>query len=179
MKAIDVLVLTALLMCPVASNAQDDSRFEAERTARVQEIESYESVAGTWEGHYFITSAPDDLMAALADSGTKDEGARIRIVLADQERPKVYLRYPDDDDWDLLEGQASFFANSAGWLIYVEYAEGVWIQKYSITFDRIKEREAAITFTRTVHNWFIPEPEPNVIDFYHMFGVGKVMKLGD
>ena len=179
MKLFFSVLIAALATCPEFLIAQDQSNFEDGRAARVKEIEAYESVVGTWEGHFFITSAPDKLMQILADSGTKDEGARIRLVLKDQVRPKVYLKYPDDTDWDLLEGQASFFSNSVGWLIFVEYGEGVWIQKYSITADRIKEREAAITLTRTVHNWFIDEPEPNVIDFYHMFGVGKIAKLDE
>ena len=179
MKRIRFLILAVLASCSFFNDDQDDALSNPLVAARKATIDSYEPAIGTWEGTFFITSAPDGLMESFTRNGTKEHGVRIRVELSNQDDPTVALRYPDENTWNPIQGPTKYFSNNLGWQVFIERSGGVWIEKFSITFDRVKEREAAITFTRTVHNWYLIEAEPNLVDFYHMFGAGRVSKVDD
>lgn len=177
MKWTLLLIVAALASCSAFKDDQDRTLQNPVVAARKAVIDSYGPATGTWEGVFFIKSAPDALMETFEKNGTQQRGARIRVTLSDQGEPVVALKYPEDKNvWKPIKGLTKYFSNDLGWHIYIERSKGVWIEKYSITFDRVAEREAAFTLTRTVHNWYTVEDDPNVVDFYHMFGAGRASK---
>ncbi len=63
-----------------------------------------------------------------------------------------------------------------GWHIYIAREGGVWLERQWLSVARTKDKEAIITVTRTVHNWYGAEGE-NLKQHYYVFGAGLLKKI--
>ncbi|WP_298445749.1 hypothetical protein [uncultured Ferrimonas sp.] len=143
-------------------------------TKKIEQIQSYESVEGTWEGSYAVKSSPQELLDNLNKSGVSEIG--VKVVLFKNSKPKVYFRNTPEEEWAENDGNVNFINDQLGFHIYITRDGGVWLERYWLSFARISERAANMTFTRTVHNWF-QEPNIEAPEYYHVFGTGAVKKI--
>ncbi len=146
---------------------------EEEFNSRLDEINAWGSIEGTWTGSYIVDSAPEHYRELLKQQGVTDSTYELRVVLAEGAAPTVAIQFDKKEGFLPLEGDVRIIPEALGWNISIRREGGVWIERYNLFFARVAEKEAALTFTRTVHNWLTAEKDRDKT-FYHVFGVGKM-----
>jgi hypothetical protein len=169
---ITAVILLGIVAAPFASAFEQDAI-----EARMAQMRAFDPPWGTWQGRIDVTSAPDELAARTDDGELVYDSYRIRVELAEGAAPVIDLWYSGDKSWSRIDGDSVMAQNHMGWTVTVQRSGGVWIEKYHITFDHMENDEAAITFTRTVHNWLGAEPGTEIPPFYHVFGPGMVERV--
>lgn len=168
-----IFLLLFLLFSLSAAGQDQDSGMQD----RIREIETWSSAAGTWEGRYFVRSAPEALLQVMEEDGSIDSGIGVRVILGSDEAT-VYLQYEPDGEWSTVAPESQVISDKIAWHILLSDEGGVWLERFFLSFMRIEEEEADFVITRTVHNWY-DTGAPDIPTTYHVFGAGKVSRVKD
>lgn len=171
MKEISFLILVAVLSPPIFSQEPNSALL-----ARIEEIKNYSSAEGIWEGVYHVKHAPEELLETMEDDGSLLSGYGIRLDLKNSENPSLYLKFDSNSSWEKISGEAYYFPDQFGWQFLLDRNSGFWVERYIISVERTAEFKANISFTRTVHNWYIEQGHEYVPRYYSVFGVGEIEK---
>lgn len=154
----------------------EDENIDPELANRINEINKYESLEGTWEGNYIVKSAPEELFKALKKDGVLETGIGVKVILKEGEIPEVFYKHTANSSWKESSGEISLVPDKLGFHIYIASEGGVWLERVWLSFARVSEKNMEMTFTRTVHNWH-DEGHPDALEFYHVFGSGSANKI--
>lgn len=160
-----------LFICSFNACAHSDDEMDD----RLDEIDAYESINGVWKGSFDVKSMPELLYELAEKDGQTDMTYEVMLMLAEDSRPMLLIQFDEEEGYIQVGDEAKMTPDQMGWNIRIENEGGTWIERYRLTFSRIAEKEAALTFTRTVHNWLISEENKHAT-FYSVFCVGSVTK---
>ena len=165
-------VAAVLLLFPLIIAGQDQ---DPGLLARIKEIEGWSSANGTWEGRYAIEAAPPELFELMQDTGEDSSNIGLRLILGDDEA-LVYIRWSPDGEWEKIKTDSYVIPDAIGWHVLMQKEGGVWIERWFLTFMRIKEDVADFVIVRTVHNWYVIEGQDAPVT-YHVLGAGRLTRI--
>lgn len=167
-----------LLLCllfftfPCWGSKVDDS---SKITDKLDQIKSYESLAGEWQGEFTIKAFPEELKHYFEETDIVGTVIEIKVILSENELPRFFKKTSSESEWHETDGEVSIDPDILGFHILVKRQGGVWIERELMSFSRLSEKQATMTYTRTVHNWYY-EPNAEAPEYYYIFGSGKVVK---
>ena len=165
---------TFFLIFPLILVGQED---DPGKLKRVEEIGTWSSAVGTWEGKYYVKAAPEVLYQQLEKIGATDSGFGIRVTLR-EDKASVFLQYEPGGEWSAIASDSHIIPDKLAWHIFMASEGGVWLERYVLSFMRIEEEVADFVITRTVHNWYDSGAEEAPTTFY-VFGAGQVTRTMD
>lgn len=153
----------------VAASDDEDARRDA--------VEQWEPFIGLWEGEVEYVATSPAMREQTEAEGWLDKTTGVRIRIPANGEPEVSFLYPGEDEWRRLEGTVRYFETRLGFVVHLDRAGGVWIEKQTFTLERLEERQAALTITRTVHNWYMPDDAPeDVQGYFYVFSAGELVR---
>jgi len=166
------LSLLVLLSLTEPSKAQD---WEEAIDARRSEIQAWEPLGGVWTGDYRMEEAPESVVEQTREIGLEGQSVGIKINFLKGGTPTLEFRFAGQTEFADVGGNLTYSENALGWTIGYERMGEVWIERYVFMFNRLEERRAAMTVTRTVHNWFA-DPSGEVTEYFYVFNTGEVTR---
>lgn len=137
---------------------------------RAKQMNSFGSLSGKWEVDYKVKKTmggPDNQLKSLkAEFELSDEGYFVTLTAGDRKPHK-------------MKGVMSLMEDTGGWILHVQNHGDAWIERYVFTFSRDTENVAFSTYTRNVHNWYVPPGHDDKLEFITGFGEGKAYRETD
>ncbi len=168
-----VTLVALLVLLPVAAAGQD---WRERMDLQLSEINAWEPIGGVWTGEYRVKTEPEALAEKTREAGLEDAAVGLRVSFLEGDTPRLAFRFPGQTSFEDVGGTVRYQENTLGWNIEFERVGEVWIEKYVFMFQRLEERRAAMTVTRTVHNWFKRDDEDPAFEYFYAFSTGEVTR---
>jgi len=155
------IVVVALLAVFTSVTASAVTREEAE--ARLEEIASWGTMDGTWEGQYKIVFKPE---------GGEDPDTEIvnaKVVLSEG-KASFYIALPGEEFSPVSEG-FPFQANELFAKLQVVRSGGAWVESWMVDLSRESKNQAKLFLLRTVNNWAGEAPPTGSV--FAVVGIGS------
>ncbi|MFN3239634.1 MAG: hypothetical protein ACE37D_21635 [Pseudomonadales bacterium] len=139
---------------------------------RAEQMNAFSDIKGTWEGRFKPRSSQPGVI-----KGKQPEMLHATFVIGTDEHA-VSIR-AEDGKIVQLPGTITLIEDTAGWIIHIQSSDEAWIEKHVFTFARHTNTMAFSTYTRTVHNWYIPPGLDDDLEFFSTFWEGKIYRATD
>ncbi|MFK8013768.1 MAG: hypothetical protein AB8B80_17145 [Marinicellaceae bacterium] len=177
-KKLYILAFLLSISSFVFSN-DEKSSFPPEVQEKIDEMNQYPPITGTWVGKYFAKSMPKAKLDKSEDFGTEEflkNGIEVKISISNSD-VKLYLKYKPNDAWKEISGDIKINVDSLGFQIIVYRDSNVWIERYWFSVARTSGYSGKLVTTRSVHNWYGMESADS--EFFSIYSEGNIKKLKD
>ena len=177
-KLIAITVIILLITSPVFS-IEEKPNFPPEVQEKIDEMNKYPPITGTWIGKYFAKSMPKvefEKNDIVGNDEFLKNGVEIKLIISNS-NIKLYLKYKPKDDWKEISGDIKINVDALGFQIIVYRDSSVWIERYWFSVARTSEYSGKLVTVRTVHNWFGKESKN--MEFFSIYSEGEIKKLKD
>jgi hypothetical protein len=173
-----LIILFILITSPV-SFAEEQSNFSPEIQKKIDEMQKYPPIYGTWVGKYFAKSMPKvefEKNDVVENDEFLENGVEIKLTISSSD-VKLFLKYKPKDDWNEINGDIKINVDALGFQIIVYRDSSVWIERYWFSVARTSEYGGKLVTTRSVHNWYGHESKDS--EFFSIYSEGVIRKLKD
>jgi hypothetical protein len=171
------IILFLISITPIVLSNEEKPDFPPEVQKKIDEMQNYSPITGTWIGQYFAKSLPELEFEKNETIETKDflkNGVKVKIIISNAD-VQLFLKYKPEDDWKELKGSIKIDRDALGFQIRVYRDSSVWIERYFFSIARTAENTGKIITTRSVHNWFGNETKET--EFFSIYSEGDIKKL--